>query len=131
MTTTLTLCPASFGTDRSIKKAKYRGLHSGTITPLKRSDVESGKIPVNASKLGQDVTPTAATLFHELFHVVLGNDATYPDQGEIYDLDKLLEIDFFEAMKNPESFTLAAVAWDYTENGQGGVEFYPGYAVVD
>ncbi|KAJ6782791.1 hypothetical protein PWT90_04148 [Aphanocladium album] len=132
-TTTLTLCPRAFGASQNIKgrKVTYRGLHSAEISPWKRKDIVKGNIPSTAPALSNEIVPTAATLFHELFHVVLGNEITFPSQGECYGLDAMLALGFDEAKLNPETFALVAVAYDYTENTQDGIEFYPGWAVVD
>jgi hypothetical protein len=64
---------------------------------------------------------------------VLGNSDTYPDIGEIYDIPDMLAADFRDSYKNPETFTVVAVGYDYTLNsGQDAagnrVEFFSGSA---
>lgn len=118
----MTLCPKTF---------KYRGLHSGSFTPRSRADIVDGKIPDDAPVLDGNNLPSSATMFHELLHAVLGNDVTYPTLGEEYRLKGMLTLGFQESLKNPETFTRVAAAWDYTKNSANGVEFYPGYAVVN
>jgi len=73
-----------------------------------------------------------------MFHLVLGNAATYAAVGEIYDLftggnsAQVVGLDYDYAVANPESYAFAAVAYDYTlANGANAagqrVEFYSGY----
>jgi hypothetical protein len=80
------------------------------------------------------VLPTAVTLFHELFHLVLGNEITYPESGnEENRVDRLLEMSLNNALRNPESYAVVAVAYDYTRNSAvdssgNRVEFFTGIA---
>lgn len=73
-----------------------------------------------------------------MFHLVLGNAATYADVGEVYYLftargqPQVVGLDYDYAVANPESYVLAAIAYDYTlANGVNAagqrVEFYSGY----
>lgn len=106
--------------------------------PIPRASVKTGL--KNAQTLS-DVTPTATTLLHELFHLVSGNELTTPPPpGEVYGLlkgeggnpNKIVGLDFDNASENPESFALAAVAYDYTlnwppDNAGNRIEFEAGY----
>jgi hypothetical protein len=104
-----------------------------------RSVAATPQASVPAPTAGQDLAalmPTAATLFHELFHLILGNANSYlPGGGEEYDLFGCVGLAFAGSIRNPESFTFAAVAYDYTLNGPtvttNGVvhrlEFFTGY----
>lgn len=105
--------------------------------PILRANIKTA--PAKAQTLS-DVTPTATTLFHELFHLVLGNELTTPPPGEVYGLleseggnpNKIVGLDFDNASENPESFALAAVAYDYTlnwplDNAGNRIEFEAGY----
>jgi hypothetical protein len=68
---------------------------------------------------------------------VLGNVVTYSDIGEVYPVfhptaSQIVGLDYQFAVKNPESYSLAAVAYDYTLNAAADangarVEFYSGY----
>jgi hypothetical protein len=84
------------------------------------------------------VQPTATSFFHELFHLVLGNDVTYPalPRGEVYNLfqssPQIVGLSYVYAQQNPESYVLAAIAYDYTLNwgvdaAGNAVEFYSGW----
>lgn len=137
----LTLCPQSFGASNP----SFDPANGATINYVARRSVSPNPILSSAiksaTKLNQDlsaVTPTAVTMFHELFHLILGNDVTYPDIGEIYGVltagnkAQIVGLDLDTALTNPESFALAAVAYDYTlnwatnSNGQR-IEFYTGW----
>jgi hypothetical protein len=62
--------------------------------------------------------PTASTLLHEMFHLVLGNAVTRPAAGEVYNLlnasPQIVGLKYDTAVMNAESYTLAAIAYDYT-----------------
>jgi hypothetical protein len=92
------------------------------------ADIRRPTVRSTTSKIG-DVMPTAATLFHELFHLVLGNAATAPStgKGEVYLWAEVRALSAANAIRNPETYTFAAVAYDITLHG--GVEFYAQYAV--
>ena len=77
-------------------------------------------------------------MLHELFHLVLGNAATYLAAGEVYNLFTpganayVVGLKYTHAVENPESYVLAAVGYNYTlANGVNTynqrVEFYSGY----
>jgi hypothetical protein len=100
----------------------------GSVNPTPQA---ANPAPTNGQTLA-DLMPTAATLFHELFHLVLGNGPTFlPGGGEEYDLFGCLGLPFISALRNPETFTFVAIAYDYTiqapvVNGHR-VEFFTGY----
>lgn len=125
---TITLCPSSFGTENKILSSNdIKKIRSKPPAPVKRAQLSGSGDDLRA------YAPTSATLLHELFHLVLGNGATFPSLGEIYLLRDILPADFQTASVNPETFTLVAVGYDYTLNsGQDAagnkVEFYSGYA---
>ncbi len=78
--------------------------------------------------------PTVETFFHELFHIVHGPLSRPEDNRERYEVAELLRIPFAIASRNPESYTMAAIAYYYTKNSQQDqdnyyVEFSTGYAV--
>lgn len=83
---------------------------------------------------------TAGTFFHELFHLVLGDGLSRPSGVEVYGLlegeeedpRKIVGLDYDDAVLNVESYTLAAVAYDYTlnwppDNAGNRIEFEAGY----
>lgn len=124
---TITLCPSSFGTTNSLlTNENVVRLRAPALNPTRRDAFKEGDQDVKA------VLPTSATLFHELFHLVLGNDNTNAVYGEVYALDEILQLTFPEALENPETFTLTAVAYHNTlqstpdQNGWG-IEFYSGF----
>lgn len=87
--------------------------------------------------------PTAVNLLHEMFHLVLGNAATYSAVGEVYELfipgannAQVVGLNYMYAVENPESYALAAIAHDYTTNivpnaAGNRIEFYTGYTTQD
>ncbi|RYP69855.1 hypothetical protein DL771_005866 [Monosporascus sp. 5C6A] len=117
----ITICPIVF--------TVRRGIRSVQPNPIRKQDVDAGRVDP-AQKIG-DVLPTATTLFHELFHLVLGTSDTKPPGGELYDFSGAIRLNVGTSAQNPESFAFAAVAYDYTRNaGEAGgfrVEFYTGY----
>ncbi|RYP29130.1 hypothetical protein DL767_006900 [Monosporascus sp. MG133] len=117
----ITLCEIVFDVRRGI-----RGVQPN---PLRKQDVDAGR--VNSAQQIGDVLPTATTLFHELFHLVLGSWDTKPPSGEQYRFSDAIRLTVATSAQNPESFAFAAVAYDYTMNaGEVGgfrVEFYTGY----
>ena len=137
---TITLCPIAFGAtgnSNPVTKApavNYVGRLEGTPNPMTRATP-----PGATSQQLTAVLPTAVTLFHELFHLVLGSANTVPtDVNEVYGLLKgpaqIVGLAFYRAVRNPESFALAAVAYDYTKNWPANsagqpIEFYTGYTM--
>lgn len=108
---TLTLCPSSFTTARGLRKADMG-------TPVTAADVaKSNTAAAKKSKRLTDILPTAATMFHELFHLVLGTAPTGPANGpEEYGWKEIVGLSASDSVRNPETFTLAAVAYDITTN---------------
>ncbi|KAH6647434.1 hypothetical protein BKA67DRAFT_694491 [Truncatella angustata] len=92
-----------------------------------------------------DVMPTSGTIFHELFHLVLGKEDSVPsglNGQEVYGFPEVAgQVPFNDAgdymdaslaIDNPETYTYAAVAFWTTQNaplvyGQSQ-EFWTGYA---
>lgn len=100
-------------------------LRSKGLQPTKRSSL-------SGSQEIKELLPTSVNLFHEVFHLVLGNDVTYPTVGEIYVVSDMLSTQFDESLVNPETFATVAVGYDYTSHsGQDKdgwrVEFCTGY----
>ncbi|RYO88203.1 hypothetical protein DL764_008762 [Monosporascus ibericus] len=119
----ITICPIAFDVRRGIREVQPN--------PIRKQDVDAGR--VNSAQQIRHVLPTATTLFHELFHLVLGtSDTKPPDDGEVYLFTEVITLNVAASARNPESFAFAAVAYDYTRNaGEVGgfrVEFYTGYA---
>jgi hypothetical protein len=124
---TLTLCPSVFTDTRTLADI--------TITPLASTRISSrdpSQIPTDAQRLSS-VLPASTTLFHELFHLVLGNDNSYPNTGhEIYEPIRMSKMSVANALRNPETFAAMAVAYYYTVNKPvvdgNRVEFYAFFA---
>lgn len=138
----ITLCPISFGsastayTSGNLQTSHYVQRRAVTPVPRTRADIVAERVSRNSDQSLTDVMPpgSAATLFHELFHLVLGNDVTDPTGGEIYGLFSpggLVGLDYQQAVANPESYTAVAVAYDYTLSWDTGsdakIEFYAGF----
>ncbi|KAH6693629.1 hypothetical protein F5X68DRAFT_247990 [Plectosphaerella plurivora] len=75
-----------------------------------------------------NIMPPSATFFHELMHLVLGKEPSYPENGEVYLVDDIMEMVGTESARNPESYSKAAVAYWYTTNKEGAPEYWGGYA---
>ncbi|KAI2632599.1 hypothetical protein GGS26DRAFT_82786 [Hypomontagnella submonticulosa] len=124
MFSVVTICPQSF---------TGVGIRSIAANPIQKSQIRRGNPPAGAQPLG-NVLPEATTLFHELFHLVLGFQATLPEDGiEEYGTSEMLQIVRVDAAQNPETYAAVAVAYDYTLNaGQDSngnrIEFFSGYA---
>lgn len=123
-------------TPGNLATAHYVARRSVAANPVPRANVPTSGSNSNFQTLS-NLTPTATTLLHELFHLVLGNDNTFPSVGEQYFLFtppglQIVGLDYVYAINNPESYALAAIAYDYTlANGVNAagqrVEFYSGY----
>ncbi len=133
---TITLCPISFGSIYSRmyfwSYIKPRQITPQTITFETIKSAQGQRISPRAQELIA-LNPTAKTLFHELFHLITDPLAIPNDKKERYDLAELLKIPFTIASQNPESYTMAAIAYDYTRKSQpienkGYIEFFTGYA---
>jgi hypothetical protein len=139
----ITICPkAGFGANAAtfsptnLATIKYVGRRATAPNPIAHANI--GSATVAQSQDLKKVEPTAATLYHELFHLVLGNTPTYPASGigEVYPVlakgPHIVGLDYADAVMNPESFVLAAVAYDYTLNWAANaagakVEFFAGW----
>ncbi len=85
--------------------------------PLSLQDLRAGLTPQPQTIC--DLYPTASTFFHELLHLVYGHDETMPpDKRERYDLREMVQMPFTIASHNAESYTTAAVAYDYIRRSQ-------------
>jgi hypothetical protein len=117
---TITICPLGWDS-----KKRLRQIPITTMTQAK-SQSETTTI--------EEISPTAATLFHELFHLVLGNYATTPpDNGqEVYDWATMMDLSPKDLRMNAETYTFAAIAYDITTNDTPvdghRTEFYAYYA---
>lgn len=118
----ITICPNGF---------QPRGMrrHAAQVNPVPRNSVGTSTQSI------EDLYPVAMTLIHELFHLVLGNQNTYVDpaqQSEVYGVAGMLALNADQALRNPESMAMVAVAYDITGHlyvaGQDAVEFHLGYA---
>lgn len=130
---TITLCPRAFGSpSNSPLRPVYHGLkHFSPIVTTQAANVGAGTIPAGTTAIDKTF-PTAANLFHEMFHLVLGNENTFPAVGEIYEIADILTADFDHSSVNPESYLFLAVAYDYTlataNDAGGSIEFWGGFA---
>lgn len=93
-------------------------------------------IPNNAQRLSQ-ILPDSTTLFHELFHLIMGNQRSYPNRpgGELYEVVDMGGLTPDQALANPETYAAVAVAYWHTRNvapvGGNRVEFYGFFATRD
>ncbi|KAI1073931.1 hypothetical protein F5B20DRAFT_586822 [Whalleya microplaca] len=130
----ITLCPLGLGTtNQRPSNWVYHPLRETQPIPITSQQVAFNQMPP-LSQIVTDLAPTAANLFHELFHLVLGSDNSAPPYppGEVYQITPMLGLTFNLAIVNPETFVTVAVAYDYTRsidrNPQGErVEFFTGY----
>ncbi|KAK4209913.1 hypothetical protein QBC37DRAFT_390891 [Rhypophila decipiens] len=120
--TSITICPNGF-------ENRWRRRNSAAVNPVRASAVTA-----RSQSIGS-LYPTAMTLFHELFHLVLGNTNTFVDPNTLYEeygVAGMLGLSADQALRNPESMALVAVAYDITSHegqvGQDFVEFHTGYA---
>jgi hypothetical protein len=137
----ITICPkAGFGANAATNSAsnlatiKYVGRGAVAPNPIPHANIGSATVPKNQQL--NNVQPTASTMYHELFHLILGNTATYSAIGEVYDVvgrgPNVVGLAYDYAIMNPESFALAAVAYDYTVNQPANaagarIEFFAGW----
>ncbi|KAM7217957.1 hypothetical protein V8F06_006640 [Rhypophila decipiens] len=120
--TSITICPNGF-------ENRWRRRNTAAVNPVKASAVTS-----RSQSIGS-LYPTAMTLLHEIFHLVLGNSNTFVDpntQYEEYGVAGMLQLTADQALRNPESMALVAVAYDITTAtyvfGSDAIEFHTGYA---
>ncbi len=101
--------------------------------PILRATVLAEQVPQGAQNL-DNMEYTASTMFHELFHLLLGpcRGLSIPPGGEVYNLGRLLGLAYDIAIINPESYSRLAIAYQITKsaprNATGDpVELYIGY----
>lgn len=120
----ITVCPVAF--------EQKRRLRSVQVTPITRASIQGSSRPKNAQVI-EDTLPSSATLFHEMFHLVLGNADSTPPPGERYLWGQMRSLGVESLSLNPETYVSAAVAYDYTLNAGTrdghAVEFYAGFAM--
>jgi hypothetical protein len=119
---TVTLCPQSFRSNIRLGAVQMEPLPSARIP----NNPEN--IPDDAQALSS-VLPISVTLFHELFHLVMGNANTFPTNGqEEYNIVRMGRMTAENAVRNPETLAAMAVAYHYTRSvrpvGGKRVEFY-------
>lgn len=105
----ITLCPRSF-------TAGTRVTIPGTINAVPNANIAAGNT-ANTVQLGTFINNAdPVTLYHELFHLILGTDNT-PDVDP-YDVANLLSLAVTQAQAtvNPETFVAASYAWYLTSN---------------
>ncbi|KAI5868057.1 hypothetical protein GGS23DRAFT_591857 [Durotheca rogersii] len=128
----LTICPSAFGQGRRWRRWEYQDLDSTLLQPVPLSKVAQNPFDPALQDIAT-LRPSVYVFFHELFHLVLGSESTYPDGGEFYDTGSILGAHFSQAIRNPESFVRLAIGYERTRkvppdaNGHR-VEFFTGYA---
>jgi hypothetical protein len=144
----MVLCPEAFGgSNTGFNPASPPAINVRRRVPCSNIQaVSSAELPTEEGEINPSLQslkgcyPTAETLLHESFHLVLGNEPTHPPGDEVYNLlvaddsdQRLVGLDYSIASRNAESFAVAAVAYDYTfllppdANGYR-LEFWSGYA---
>jgi hypothetical protein len=93
-------------------------LHSVTVTAASNDLFEDHTPPSDAITAISDVVPQATALFHELFHLVWGDDLMYPSIGEEYHFQRMTGYESRRsgqkqftkkyAMQNPQNYVYAA-----------------------
>ncbi|KAH7312686.1 hypothetical protein B0I35DRAFT_481121 [Stachybotrys elegans] len=120
----ITLCPQSFN--------EHRVLGSKTMTPLLSATIPQNpsQIPKTAQRLST-LLPSSSTLFHELFHLLLGIADSVPPgwkRTEEYEITDMGGMNAEQATMNPETYVATGVAYWYTTNtppdNRNKVEFY-------
>ncbi|KFA54668.1 hypothetical protein S40293_10607 [Stachybotrys chartarum IBT 40293] len=133
----VTLCPQAFrASSRTDSSWTYRPLHAVGVTTMPLDSLTENNRPDPSAHRLTRIEPEAATLFHELFHLVLGNgigETAPPDfPDEEYRLGGMLDLDYQNAVCNPETFAKVATAYDYTRNSDSVdgqyIEFFAGFA---
>lgn len=114
----------------------YQELHARAVTTISVNDVQGNGRPPAGSDTLYVIEPSAAVLFHEIFHLVLGNGngetspPNYP--REVYQVSRMMRIGHEDAVCNPETFTKVATAYDYTRNSNRVdgelIEWFMGFA---
>jgi hypothetical protein len=129
------LCPKVFGSASRTEGGKYDALRAKPFTGIPFKKVEERDYDaIETATAIEHLQPTASTMFHELLHLILGHKVTVPrDNIERYEWADIAKLAFEDAVRNAHTFTLAAIAYDYTLNAdkdeQGNrVEFFLGFA---
>jgi hypothetical protein len=106
----LVLCNSSF-------RFNGRRLHAVIPACMPASSFTGNRAPAAATTI-REINTDTDSLFHEIFHLVLGTLATVPAHGEEYSPIKMLGrqprpasgsfMTLEEALKNPQTYVLAA-----------------------
>ncbi|PHH58631.1 hypothetical protein CDD82_2822 [Ophiocordyceps australis] len=94
------------------------GVRFGTVEakPISESLFVNDEPPISNAQTIKDVSPEAETLYHELFHLVRGNQAM-PKHGEEYNPLRMMGLvarknsrpwEIEDAVANPQSYTYTA-----------------------
>ncbi|GFF44467.1 hypothetical protein IFM46972_07557 [Aspergillus udagawae] len=136
----ITLCDATFN---------GRRLHSIEASALASDLFENSQPPSGAVKPQEisEVLPAGRVAYHELFHLYWGNSEMNGGDDEEYNFTRMVGNKLRKngnmytkslAMKNPETYALAAVDYDYTlhvthttKKGTYPVEFYTGFCTYE
>ncbi|KAM7187197.1 hypothetical protein V8F33_011376 [Rhypophila sp. PSN 637] len=117
----ITICPNGF-------QLRGRRRHGGTPRPVAKNSINANSQSI------EDLFPVAMTLIHELFHLVLGNKNTFINPNKMeeeYGVAQMVKLTATKALKNPESMSAMAVAYDLTgylpRVGDNFVEFHTGF----
>lgn len=128
---TLTLCPRNFNVGGTLGSASPSPVSYEEFLDQQRAG-RLGDVPTVAG-----LNDKAYTVYHELFHLVLGGAATSfsndPAYNEEYNPAKILgSLSAAQTQRNAHSYVLAALTWWYTkrdlDNGNDPpVEFWTTY----
>ncbi|KAF6813966.1 hypothetical protein CPLU01_14519 [Colletotrichum plurivorum] len=129
----ITLCPSSYGGANPLPRTPaIMGPRSVAANAVANDVVKRTK---KGNQALPDIYPTAVTLFHELFHLILGNDKTTMtgSTAEQYIVARMIKLRLANSLRNPETFTAVAAAYDFTSNTPADssgnrVEFSTGWA---
>ncbi|KAF6807465.1 hypothetical protein CMUS01_14118 [Colletotrichum musicola] len=129
----ITLCPSSYGGTNPLPRTPaIKGPRSVAANAVANDVVKRTK---KGNQALPDIYPTAVTLFHELFHLILGNDKTTMtgSTAEQYIVAMMIKLRLANSLRNPETFTAVAAAYDFTSNTSADssgnrVEFSTGWA---
>jgi hypothetical protein len=100
---------------------------------LPRNQLPAAMAPGQGSSPIEALLTASSTLLHELFHLVFGSEATTPQIGhESYAFERCVQLSREDALRNPQTFVLAAYAYEATRTiapvSGTLVEFYTGWA---
>ncbi|KAF7182893.1 hypothetical protein CNMCM7691_002637 [Aspergillus felis] len=133
----ITLCDAAFNGRR------LRSVEASALP----SDLFENNQPPSGAQMISEVLPAGRVAYHELFHLYWGNSVMNKDDDEEYNFPRMAGNKLRRngkmytkslAMKNPETYAQAAVAYDYTlhvthttKKGTYPVEFYTGFCTYE